>query len=347
MLISAIVVVGEPPAGGEAGDECLPAGGVSPMRSPLACVEILGQSALERTVQRLHRSAGVKSISVLTPDGIAPVAPKRPSFRGCRVIQQPVDGRQFSEVLQEQAQAGADAVLFIRLGAYVEFDFADLAQFHGGSGRAVTQVHDAKGPVDVWIINVHPARCDSYGINFGGRVLAGANSGAPYLCNGYVNRLTTAADLRGLVVDSLLGRCSIQPAGREVKPGIWMDDSASVHRTARIVAPAYVGSAAKVGASALVTRCSNIEHHSEIGAGTAVNNSTILPYTRIGKALRVTASVVEGNRLTHLGHNISIDIEDPHFLQATAVLRAQEGRQTSVGLGSLPATSSLNFSEGD
>lgn len=347
MLISAIVVMGEPPAGGEAGDECLSAGGVPPRRNPLACVDILGQSAVERTVQRLHRSAGVKSISVLTPDGIAPVVPKRPSFRGSRVIQQPVDGRQFPEVLQEQAQSGADAVLFIRLGAYVEFDFANLAQFHRESGSAVTQVHDAKGPVDIWMINVNPARSDSYRINSNGPVIAGASSGTPYLCNGYVNRLKTAADLRRLVVDSLLGRCSIQPGGREVKPGIWMEDSANVHRTARIVAPAYVGSATKVGPSALVTRCSNLEHHCEIGAGTAVNNSTILPYTRIGKALRVTASVVEGNRLTHLGRNISIDIEDPQLLQRTAVLRPQEGRQTAVGLGSLPATSSLNFSEGD
>ena len=38
----------------------------------------------------------------------------------------------------------------------------------------------------------------------------------------------------------------MRPSGVEVRAGIWIEDGADVHRRARIVAPAYIGSGSKV-----------------------------------------------------------------------------------------------------
>ena len=353
MLVSAIVAVAEPSSGVEGGEEHLPVMGATPSGGPLACAEILGQPVVERMIQRLQRSTVVKNISLVTPDGIP--APAKSALRrritrlgGSRLVLEPMSRWALSDALKQQAQGGTDKLLLIRLGAYVEFDLDDLLQFHIESGGPVTRVHDHEGPLDMWMIDVGSA-CSSAG--FGRLAIGDLGSGIPYLSKGYVNRLKDARDLRRLVVDAFLGRCAIAPGGRERKPGVWIEESARVHRSVRIVAPAYIGGATKVQASALITRFSSVEHHCEVGAGTAVKGSTILPYTRLGKSLCVARSLVDGNRLTHLGRNISVEVADPNLLRRTA---PAEPAQTKVPLfaawrmrASEAISGSLNFSEGE
>ena len=63
---------------------------------------------------------------------------------------------------------------------------------------------------------------------------------------GYVNLLTTPANLRTLTLDAFAGECEIRPCGRELRPGVWIGGDARVHRYARIVAPVFIGSCCKV-----------------------------------------------------------------------------------------------------
>jgi len=65
--------------------------------------------------------------------------------------------------------------------------------------------------------------------------------------------LSRARDLRRLVVDALQGRCQLSPKGREIKPRVWVDDGAQLHRRARVVAPAYIGRASSVREDTLIT----------------------------------------------------------------------------------------------
>ena len=136
----------------------------------------------------------------------------------------------------------------------------------------------------------------------------------PFLVTDYVNRLHGATDLRRLAVDGLMQINAIRPVGIELKPGVWAGPSAHVHRKARVVAPAFIGAHAKVRASSLITRGTVIEHHAEIDCGTVVENSTILPFTRIGAGLDVMHSVVGFRRLTHLLRNVEVEISDGRFI---------------------------------
>jgi NDP-sugar pyrophosphorylase family protein len=84
---------------------------------------------------------------------------------------------------------------------------------------------------------------------------------------GYVNRLAQARDLRRLVLDAFLSRCEMRPGGREVRPGIWLDEGTRVHKSSRLVAPVYLGRSTKIGPLAVITKFSNVERNCQVGAG--------------------------------------------------------------------------------
>ena len=131
---------------------------------------------------------------------------------------------------------------------------------------------------------------------------------------GYVNRLTNARDFRHLVVDSFLGRCSIIPVGREVKPGVWIDGGARVYKTARLVAPCYIGSNTRVQPGAVVTRCSNLERNCHVGEGSLVSDSSLFPHTMVGRGLDVSFALVDRVEFVDLNRNVTLRIQDPNLI---------------------------------
>src|SRR5207302_2565872 len=118
----------------------------------------------------------------------------------------------------------------------------------------------------------------------------------PYIAgsNGeeYVNLLRHEADLRKLASDALHRNCKMQPEGREIKPGIWAATDSQIDRRARLVAPIFIGSRARICPGAVITRGSSIERHAIIGNKTVVENGTVLPYTNVGNGLDVSHAVV-------------------------------------------------------
>jgi hypothetical protein len=283
-----------------AGDESFSGDGGEPPASPIAGLEILGQSIVEHTITRLH-SAGVNAVSVVHEAGFSLTA-----------------GRRFvPDVLMKQARKGFERVLLIRLGAYAEVDFADLLRFHGDGDAGVTRVCDGSGPLDFWVLDSAPGRRSRLNLDSPSDV----SPPSDYLTGGYVNRLADAHDLRRLVVDAFQGRCAIRPRGREVNPGVWIDDGARVHRSARIVAPAYIGRGTGVRASALITRFSNLERRCLVDYGTAIEDSSVLPYTHVGRGLNMAHAVVEGSRLVNLSRNVALTIRDANLIGPTVSRR--------------------------
>jgi NDP-sugar pyrophosphorylase family protein len=295
--VSAILVVDNRSVIKPTCDELVPGDGDQASTGPVTPLEILGQSIVERTVNRLH-SAGVKMVSVVNEAALSSTA-------GLRFI---------PDNLMKHAQKGFDKVLLIRVGAYAEVNLVEFLQFHREMGLAVTRACDAHGPLDFWVLDALPKK--QYGLSLDS--LSDGNMPAGYLTKGYVNRLTDARDFRRLVVDAFLGRCAIRPSGREIKPGVWVDKGARVHRTASIVAPVYIGQGVRIKASALVTRCSNVERKCLVDYGTAVEDSSILPFTYVGRALDVTDAVVDGQHMVNLSRNLAVTIEDPKIAGRTA-----------------------------
>ena len=152
--------------------------------------------------------------------------------------------------------------------------------------QAVTPIHDAQGSLSYWIVDAARVLADQ---NFSLPPDHGiVDAPVPYQVEGYVNRLADAADFRRLVVDAFLGRCAIRPAGREIKPGVWIEDGARLHKTARLVAPTYVGCNTRVQAGAVITRFSNLERNCHVGEGSVVSDASLLPHTLIGRGLDVS-----------------------------------------------------------
>ena len=315
MLAGAIVVVAPPPAWFDGGRAS--AAGAKPARGvagiPSACLEALGQSPLERVLGRLLRG-GVQPVAVIAERSVPALAP-RPEFTFVKfrpVLHAQDAWSSAEQIYGEYAGSGVEAVLVLRLGAYVEFNPAELLRRHRDNAGGVTRIYDARGPLDVWCVDVRPTPVGNALRAAMGS--ASARPRAPYLARGYVNDLNDAHDFRRFVIDGLLSRCALRPGGREIRPGVWVEETAQVHRRARVVAPAYIGSHARVRAASLITRFSNLERACQVDCGTVVEDASILPGTYLGPGLDVSHAVVYGSHLVDLRRNLALEIHDSKLI---------------------------------
>ena len=285
----------------------------------LAGVELLGQSVFGRLVQQVLDLAFEKAAIIV--DSSLTLDFDDPSE---------VDGYTSTDVwraaersLIEAKEAGVDNVLVVRAGAYMEFDPAELFQFHKAHGNAMTRACDERGTLDVWVVDP--------GIVEENRTLPASLSGVgePYYpVTGYVNRMESLRDLRRLVADGLSSRCGFRPKGFEVRPGVWMAEGAQVERGARIVAPCFIGSDVKISEQCLITRCSDIESNCHIDYGTAVEDSSVLRGTYVGIGLDVSHSVVDGTCLLNLSREVMLEITDPVVMRQMRQIKPRaEGKR--------------------
>ena len=296
--------------------------------TPLVCVEVLGRSVVGRLIEQL-RSAGVDTISVFAD---ATVAALQAGIHSSAKITVRATEDSWAAAQKEVAyNETSESTLVVRASAYVEFDLEDMLQFHREQGRGVTRAFGSDGPLDMWIVD-QSRTTESEDL----QSVLRASSPARYTVRGYVNRLEHPRDLRRLVGDGLTSRCRLRPLGSEIRPGVWIDDGAQVHRDARVVAPAYIGRGAKVEAQCLITRCSNVESNCHVDYGTVVEDSSILTNTYVGIGLDLSHSVVEGNNLLNLERNVTLEIADPCVIRQNRVARKDKHRRSPVvfGLGS-------------
>jgi hypothetical protein len=221
--------------------------------------------------------------------------------------------RAAQQVFIDYARQGANLVVIARIGPYCEVEYQSLFQHHVESNGRVTAVVDAEDRLlDTFVISA--ARRNDAAFLLRHRLQEFRTPFLRYPVAGYSNRLENASDLRALAVDAFCGRAGIEPAGEQIRPGIWVGTGARIQRGARILAPAFVGERAKVRAAAVITRCGVIEHHAEMGCGTVVEDATLLPYTTVGAGLDVAHSVVGFSKVMHLRRRVAVEISDPKLV---------------------------------
>ncbi len=279
---------------------------------PLACVEILGRTMVERTVEQFFQ-ADVELITVLAPVAFSRCLP--PLYRPNRTLKVKLTndiGSAIRRTLNEYSQNGIEHCFVVSGSVYTETDLLDFFFFLREAKRSVSRAADQDGPLDMWVVDTEKgSRCDAESLLVG----RGINS---YLIGGYVRRLDYPCDLRRLIADTLSGHCSMRPSGREVKPGIWIEEGAEVDRRARIVSPAYIGGDSRVQEDALITRCSSIERNCRVDYGTVIEDSSILANTSVGIWLDVRHAIACGDKLFSLAHDVAVEVSDPSVLQSTA-----------------------------
>jgi hypothetical protein len=288
---------------------------------PLAGSEILGRSTLERIIERFVR-VEVDVISVLVQAEFFPLAPFRGSFGNVSVhVVSDIDSA-IARKLREYSMTGVQRSFVQCAEAYTETDLLDLFYFHREARQIATRAFDREGALALWVVD-----CGISGEPGVVTVLreAGRND-ASYFVRGYVHRLTHPRDLREIAVDMLHGRCEKGITGKEIRPGVWIDEGARVHGRARIVAPAYIGCGSKVRADTLITRSSSVERDCCVDYGTVIEDSSVLPRTHVGIWLDVCHAVANGNRLYSLKRDVAVEILDPSVMRSTvAVLTADAG----------------------
>jgi NDP-sugar pyrophosphorylase family protein len=283
------------------------------LEEPLACLEVLGRTTVQRMLERLLREdlalvtvlvdASVSHYVSIPHDGNGSF--NRLSFQVAEDVRSAVAG-----TLRKYSEGGIDHAVIANSSAYVECDLADLLQFHRARRHKVTRTFDNQGALELWVADCANAE----GLDFVS-VQPESPRIASYLVTQYVNRLVTLRDLRQFVSDALRGKCEARPSGRETRPGVWVDDGAQLHKRARIVAPAYIGRGSRIREDTLITRCSNIESHSCVDYGTVIEDSSILANSFVGIWLDVSHAVVRGNKLFNLERGIVLEISDASVIR--------------------------------
>jgi NDP-sugar pyrophosphorylase family protein len=300
---------------------------------PLALLDVLGRSVLDRAVDRLqtHGVDGITVISNVQPglpawrrDGVAFVnAGNQPPFRAAEGV--------FSDV----AQGGADVVLLLRLGPYAEVDYEKLIQFHLDHAARVTCVVNREGvPLDYFAISASRRNDAAFLLRSGLKQFrAGSND---YIFEGYCNSLRAAAGLRELAIDAFSSANEIKPTGKEIRPGVWVAAGARIQKGARLLAPCFIGERTKIMTNAVVSRCSTVERNSCIDCGTVVENSSVLPQTVVGAGLDIVHSVVGFRNVAHLARGVEVEIADRKFVDGIAAAPARAISHTISLAGFLP-----------
>ena len=296
-----------------------------PPSTPLACVEVLGRSVVGRLIDELGR-AEIGATSVFVD---ATVAPRQAGIDSSTNVTFSVSEDPWDMAAQKlAADVETETISVMRASAFVEFDFGDFLQSHREQGKVVTRAFDHERPLDLWVID-RAAVTDGEDL----RTILQRSMPARYSVRGYVNRLEHPRDLRRLVVDSLTSRCQLRPQATEIRPGVWIDESAQVNRDARIVAPAYIGRGSRVEAQCLITRCSNVESNCQVDYGTVVEDSSILSNSYVGIGLDLSHSIVDGNNLLSLERNVTLEIADPCVIRPNRVARKEKNRHSPIIFG--------------
>jgi hypothetical protein len=273
--------------------------------APLGCVEVLGESLLWRTVQDLQKS-GAGAVTVLADASLTGAKEQLDESYALVPITWISDTWNAArEVLTDFQAAGVKTTFVVRPSTYSELNPLEFLEFHQAGGSLVSRVLHEDQALDFWTVETErlPQNDDI-------RTLLTAGEIGQHRIGGYLNRLEHPKDLRQLAVDGLNSRCQFRPRGFEVRPGVWMEEAAEVHRKARIVAPAFVGRGTRIEEQCLITRGSNVESNSQIDYATVVENSSILPNSYVGIGLDVIHSIVDGDLLLNLKRDVSLNIAD-------------------------------------
>jgi len=280
----------------------------------LECVEVCGRSLVERSVERFT-AIGVDRISILVDAGVPMPALRE---KNEKVTVQAVEdlGPSIASTIKEHALQSIDHSFIIRGDNYTETDLLDLFSFHREARQEITPTYCKAGDLALWVVNCAKARETSLAnlLEVGGR-------GSRYFIREYVSCLNDCRDLRRFASEVLRGVCETRPSGRQIRPGVWIDEGAEVHRRARIVAPAYIGRGARIRADALITRLTSIEEDCVVDCGTVIEDSSILANTSVGICLDLCHAVVSGNKLLSLERDVVVEISDAAVLHSTVASR--------------------------
>ncbi len=101
---------------------------------------------------------------------------------------------------------------------------------------------------------------------------------------------------------------------REIAPGILVGRRATIHPTARLVAPVYIGAGSQIERDAEVGPGAVIGANAIVDAGATVTDSCVLEGTYVGQLVKVEGRVVRGGLVLDADSGEGLRIVDPFLL---------------------------------
>lgn len=274
--------------------------------------DVAGKSALQRSAERLQKF-GVYPVTAVV-EGYSSTPALR-NLEGVTTVMASPDRfwRSAENAFNDLAQGGAELVVLVRLGAYAEIDFESMVQFHLDHHCRVSQASAQGQPIETFCISA--SRRNDAASLFRSQ-LTKCRSECPLFEHfGYTNLLSEPGDLRQFAIDILTLHTETAPAGGQIRPGVWAAPRAQIEKGARVLAPAFIGSFARVRTGAVITRCSSVENHAQVDCGTVVENSTVFPYCSLGAGLELAHSVAGPGCIWNLRRDCSVQISDGKLLR--------------------------------
>lgn len=103
-------------------------------------------------------------------------------------------------------------------------------------------------------------------------------------------------------------------AGRESGPGIRLSRNVSLHPTARLIPPVYLGENCWVGAGTQIGPQVSVGDDCVLDARCAINNAVIFPGSYVGEALELSEVVVDRECLVNLRVGAAVSVPDDFIL---------------------------------
>ena len=99
-------------------------------------------------------------------------------------------------------------------------------------------------------------------------------------------------------------------SGREVSPGVRVARTARLHPDVELVPPVYIGESSMVGPGSRLGPYAVVGGDAVVEAGSSVSRSLVRGGSYLGGGLKLSDSIVDGDRLVSISHGVAIEIRD-------------------------------------
>lgn len=107
-------------------------------------------------------------------------------------------------------------------------------------------------------------------------------------------------------------------SGREAGDGIWLSRNVSLHPTATLVPPVYVGQSCRVGVGVRLGPNAIVGHGCVLDTRCTVADSVVFPGSYVGEALELDHVLVDKNRVVNVKVGAAVSIADDFILSGVA-----------------------------
>jgi hypothetical protein len=149
----------------------------------------------------------------------------------------------------------------------------------------------------------------------------------------WVEAHASAASAGGLLgAARRLLRAPDYPIGIARRPsaeGLWLGNGVRIHRTAKVVAPAYIGDHVLVGPGAVIGPDAVIGARSIVDRDVAITESVVAPASYVGAGVELRQAILVGRRLVNVALGVAVEIADRELAGSVA----GEAAPTRPGVG--------------